>query len=165
MEIYDPLTILVQYQIDTLPTPTTGHGFIHLEIGENINYDRLAALAFQSFRTARDPNNSLMIPGTAQIRSMVVHWGVPPYGYVELAFPRTTELTAANLEAVLHFMRHSKGYDFVEIRFGSYRGLPSAIAPRPDLPGPNTFRKRVEDAHKKGERLELQVPPGLDYRS
>ena len=81
-----------------------------------------------------------------------------------MGFPATTELSEENLDAVLGYMRRTRGYDFVEIRFGpaeqpvALATIPTGKAVRSSL---NKKEDRPDLSEGKGKALAGQ--PMLDY--
>ncbi|KAF6231065.1 hypothetical protein HO173_010765 [Letharia columbiana] len=167
----DSLPLLIQHRTGTLHSPTTGHAFIHVHPSPPVSLALLTKNAIQALRETHNSNNSQVIPGTAIVECLTVHWGVPAQRPGALAFPATTQLSEENVEMVLSYMRRGRGYDFVEIRFKE----PAADPPLGSLPirssrevppGRSMNKKEHQPDQPKGAGGGgFEVPPELDYRS
>lgn len=162
----DPLPLLVQHQIrDSVHTPTTGHAFIYIPTSPPMTLPQLTITAIQALRETQNPNNSDVIPGTALIDHLVVHWGVPTAErHSPTAFPATTELSAANLDVVLSYMRRSKGYDFLEIRHSPAKPVAPATSPVEKMVRFSLNKKKKDRPDlSKGKGKDFTGQPMLDY--
>ena len=87
-------------------------------------------------------------------------------GSTGIAFPRTTQLSEENLEPVLGYMRRSRGYDFVEIRFEERRSeIPEALLKFPLRPRRGADGKGKEQGGKGAGKGFGGAPLRLDYTS
>ena len=158
----DSLPLLIQYQTGTHHSPTAGHAFICVSPFPPISLQLLTKTAIQALRETHNPNNSQVFPGTANVERLIVHWGVPAQRPDALAFPSTTQLSEENLEVVLRYMRHRRGYDFVEIRFEERAANPPLMTFPLRFPLKSVKKKEQSDS-TKGAGRGFKPPPKLDY--
>lgn len=165
------LPLLIQYQTGTLHSPTTGHTFIYVPPFPPTTLPSLTKIAIQALRETQNPNNNHVIPGTAIVECLIVHWGIPVARPGGLTLPSTSRLSEESLEVVLSYLRWGRGYDFVEIRFRELVGNPPLgsfpIGPPSKAAASQASSKKMKGQGDKGNGAErgFQVPAGLDYNS
>ena len=159
----DSLPLLVQYQTGTHHSPTTGHAFIYVPPSPSISLPLLTKSAIQALRETHNPNISQVIPGTANVERLIVHWGVPVQRPDVLAFPSTTQLSEENLGVVLSYMRHHRAYDFVEIRIEERAANPPLMTFPLRLPLESVEKEKEQGDSTEGAGRGFKPPPELDY--